>query len=476
MHPCIRFLFAVLAVIPLSLSSAATMAEKDSTRVILVLDASGSMWGKVGGKTKIEIARESIADLMKDWDPALQLGLMAYGHRREDDCKDIELLVPVSKADPARIVRTVNAIHPKGMTPLSTAVKQAAEALDYKRAKATVILVSDGVESCNADPCAVGAALKKASADFVAHVVGFDVKKEEQAGLVCLAKNTGGLFLAAKNAAELNAALVTAVKQAKQTPNVMIVAVPAKGAQPFKTTDYVSIHSLGPDGKPVEKKIAGDYGNPTRFALPVGRYQARVKVGKGIAQAEFEVKPEKTTELTVVVGVGKVRITAVPKPGAKPFKSTNYVSIFPLGPDGKPAPKQLTGNYGNPTEFTLPAGRYQTEVTVGKGVSRAEFEVKPEVTTQITVVVGVGTVRLTFVPRKGAAPFPTTSYVRVYPFGPDGKPAEKQITGNNGNPVSFTLPAGRYQVSVKVKENWSPSEIEVKAGEDRGVEIAVPKP
>ena len=454
----------------------AAQGAQPPARVILVLDASGSMWGRIGDKTRIEIARETVAGLMKDWDPAIELGLMAYGHRREGDCKDIELLIPVGKTDPKRIVKTVNTLHPKGKTPLSDAVKQAAEALDYKRTKATVILVSDGMESCNADPCAVGAALKKAGADFTVHVVGFDVKKEERTGLVCLAKNTGGQFFAAKAATELKAALATAAKQAKQSPNVTITAVPRRGAKPFETTDYVSIHHFGSGGKPAEKQIAGNHGNPTRFALPAGRYQARVKVGKGIAQADFDVKPEKTTELTVVVGVGKVRITAIPKPGAKPFKSTNYVSIFPVGPDGKPAPTQLTGNYGNPTEFTLPAGRYQAEVTVGKGVGRADFEVKPEATAPITVVVGVGTVRLTFVPGKGAAPFPSTSYVSIYPLGPDGKPAKEQLTGYYGNPVTFTLPAGRYQVSAKVRENWSPSEIEVKAGEDRNIEIVVSKP
>jgi len=476
MCSCIRVFLVSLAFASFCSIPSAALAKDGATRVVIVLDASGSMWGKVGGKPKIEIARETITGLMKDWDPAIELGLMAYGHRREGDCSDIELLVPVSKADPARIVRTVNALQPKGKTPLSDAVKQAAEALDYRKTRATVILVSDGMESCNADPCAVGAALKKSGADFTAHVVGFDVKKEEQAGLVCLAKNTGGMFLAAKNASGLKAALATAVKQAKQPPNVTIVAVPQKGAKPFERTNYVSIYPLGPDGKPGQKQVAGDHGNPTRFALPVGRYRAEVTVGKGVGRADFEVKPEKATELTVIVGVGKVRITAIPKAGAKPFKKADYVGIYPLDPDGKPAKKQLTGNYGNPVEFTLPAGRYQTEVTLGKGSARTDFEVQPEKTTELTVVVGVGKVRLTFVPRKGATPFPSTSYVSIYPLGPDGKPAKKQITGNYGNPVTFTLPAGRYQVSAKVKENWSPSEIEVKAGEDRDIEIAVPKP
>ena len=150
--------------------------------------------GKIQDRTKIEIAREVIAGLTEDWDPTIELGLMAYGHRREGDCKDIELLIPVSKADPRRIVQTVNALQPKGKTPLSEAVRQAAERLDYKKSKATVILVSDGEESCGADPCAVGAALKKAGADLTVHVVGFDVKRRNRRGSRAWRRIPAGCF------------------------------------------------------------------------------------------------------------------------------------------------------------------------------------------------------------------------------------------------------------------------------------------
>ena len=101
-------------------------------KVMLVLDASGSMWGKVGGKHKIAIAREVVARLMAEWDETLDLGLSAYGHRREGDCGDIQTLVPVSKAKPDKISGLVDKLNPKGKTPLSEAVKRAAEALNYK--------------------------------------------------------------------------------------------------------------------------------------------------------------------------------------------------------------------------------------------------------------------------------------------------------------------------------------------------------
>ncbi len=102
---------------------------------ILVFDASGSTWGQIDGKTKIEIAREVIGGLLSQITADRQLGLVAYGHHRA----------------------VVNAFNPKGKTPLSDGVRFAAGKLRYADAKATVILVTDGAESCNADPCALGA-------------------------------------------------------------------------------------------------------------------------------------------------------------------------------------------------------------------------------------------------------------------------------------------------------------------------------
>ncbi|RJQ79670.1 MAG: hypothetical protein C4519_10885 [Desulfobacteraceae bacterium] len=97
----------------------------------------------------------------------------------------------------------IAALNAKGKTPLSAAVQQAAKALRYTEEKATVILVSDGLETCDADPCA----LAMSGVDFTVHVIGFDITKEEQARLRCLADKTGGLFLAAGNAQSLSDAL-----------------------------------------------------------------------------------------------------------------------------------------------------------------------------------------------------------------------------------------------------------------------------
>ena len=83
------------------------------------------MWGQVKGKNKIVIARETFAELVGELDARRRVGLVAYGHRREGDCSDIERLVEVSPLDRERLVATVNAVQPKGMTPLAASIGQA---------------------------------------------------------------------------------------------------------------------------------------------------------------------------------------------------------------------------------------------------------------------------------------------------------------------------------------------------------------
>ena len=199
---------SLLAVSLLAITAGLAATPPAPTRTMVVLDASGSMWGQIGGRPKIAIAREAVDSMLSGWSGG-ELGLMAYGHNRKGDCADIQVLQPVGPANAAAIRRQVDAINPKGMTPITEAVRQAAGQLRYTERKATVILVSDGEETCNADPCALGKELEQMGVDFTAHVVGFDIERGSTAHrqLQCLASNTGGRYIEAGNAAELNQAL-----------------------------------------------------------------------------------------------------------------------------------------------------------------------------------------------------------------------------------------------------------------------------
>jgi len=191
-------------------------AAAEDGDAILVVDASGSMWGQIDETAKITIAKSVLGDLLSDLPADRRLGLIAYGHRREGDCADIEELAAVG-ADRSAIAAAVQGLSPKGKTPMADSIKLAAEKLKYTEEKATVILISDGIETCEPDPCGVAAALEAAGADFTTHIVGFDVTEENaEAQLRCIAENTGGTFVSASNASELAGALETTVVAAPE--------------------------------------------------------------------------------------------------------------------------------------------------------------------------------------------------------------------------------------------------------------------
>lgn len=202
------------AIVPAAmlLAMASFSPAESAGKTVLVLDASGSMWGQIAGKAKITIAQEVIREILEGMAEDTALGLYAYGHRQKGQCSDIERLVAAEPGSKDRVAEAVGRLKPKGKTPLSDSIVMAAEELKYQEDAATVILVSDGRETCDRDPCAVARALEEAGADFTAHVIGFDVAEPEDIRqLSCIAEETGGTFYSAQNAGDLVSALETVV-------------------------------------------------------------------------------------------------------------------------------------------------------------------------------------------------------------------------------------------------------------------------
>ena len=207
-----------------------TLAQ-ERPNLMIVLDGSGSMWGQVDGRPKIGLAREALSSVLSEVSAGMEIGLMVYGHRVRGQCSDIEMLVPMAPAAQSvpAILGAAGRLNPRGMTPLTESVMQAAQAMGFTEQAATVVLLTDGIETCAGDPCALGRMLAQQGIDFRAHVVGFDLTDDEQRQVSCLAQETGGLFLAADAAAGLQSALAqTLAVEPAPMPEPEPAAVPRR--------------------------------------------------------------------------------------------------------------------------------------------------------------------------------------------------------------------------------------------------------
>ena len=184
--------------------------------VVLVIDASNSMWGRMQGIPKMEVARTILIDAV-DWLPDdLALGLRAYGHRHPHErknCEDSELLVPLGPGSREGIRFSAGGLKPRGQTPLAFSLRQAAGDFAGFRGERAVVLITDGIESCGGNPVAAARALQR-HGPIPVHVIGFGLasgEDEDPASLRAIAAASGGRYVTAHSAEELRAALSTTV-------------------------------------------------------------------------------------------------------------------------------------------------------------------------------------------------------------------------------------------------------------------------
>jgi len=234
------------------------------TTTMIVMDGSGSMWGQIDGRTKLEIARETVAGVLADLPDDRVLGLMAYGHRERGNCADIELMVPPAPGSAGAILDAVNAMRFQGKTPLTEAVRQAAEALRSTETPATVVLVTDGIETCEADPCALAHELEASGVDFTAHVIGFGLTRDEGARVACIAENTGGRYFGAEDSAGLAEALTAAVAAPEAAEVVPLPETPPPQRSYYPGAPMMEATAIAPTGM----TTGAPGGAPPEFSFP----------------------------------------------------------------------------------------------------------------------------------------------------------------------------------------------------------------
>lgn len=181
---------------------------------MLVFDGSGSMAGNerlgIGSVvTRIDKVRKALDQVLPAVTPNRRIGLVTYGPGPYNRCDNIELNVKPVENAAETIKSVVDAIVPAGRTPLTEAVRLAAEALDYKKKPGVIILLTDGEETCGGNPCTLAKQLKEQAAGLTVHVIGYRMKDFSWTGgaglmeMRCLAEATGGFYESPETVEEL---------------------------------------------------------------------------------------------------------------------------------------------------------------------------------------------------------------------------------------------------------------------------------
>ena len=444
-------------------------------KAIIVLDASGSMWGQIDGRPKLEIAREALHTVLQSLPADREIGLMAYGHREKGNCADIELVVPPAAGTAGAISAAADQMKFLGKTPLSAAVRKAAEDLKYTEDKATVILITDGLETCNADPCALGKELEQSGVDFTAHVLGFGLTVDEGKQVACLADNTGGKYIQASDAGQLQEALKeTVVAEPVPAPTPEPMPEPAKlefnfipstvmvegGAPLVDAGQAYEIYHANADGSKGDR-ITTEYNNYKGDVRP-GDYIIRAVLDQASVEQPLKVEAGKTYQPVYVLNAGRLIVRPRSSTGAEIDGSATVVINYP-GAD-------YPGTWYGETKIALPMGEQQLTVKIGSGEVSETIQLAAGETIEKDVVVGVGRAVTNALYAPGADKVDNSGmFVRIAKAKKKIDGSREDIVNGYGPDQKFDLSAGDYVAIVKVDEAEAEQPFTVKVGEMQDV-------
>lgn len=183
---------------------------------MIVFDSSGSMSGMLQSgirESRIDRVRRALEIVLPQVERHRRIGLIVYGpqirsaQNSKSLCSNIDLRLTPQPLAARRIIAEVRALVPAGVTPLTQSILLAARQLNYKEKPSTIVLFTDGQETCGGTPCASVRQLSSEAAGLRIHVINYAVPilfgSRKPFGATCIAEQTGGLYVPAETLEEL---------------------------------------------------------------------------------------------------------------------------------------------------------------------------------------------------------------------------------------------------------------------------------
>ncbi|MEA2042674.1 MAG: VWA domain-containing protein [Bacteroidota bacterium] len=259
----------VLLVMLLSISAKAQMKRSPvTTRILFIFDESNSMTAGWESGTKIEVAKKMLikmVDKLKEYEN-VEMALRMYGHQSKvppQDCSDTKLEVPFRKNNAEYIKQKLRYTTPKGTTPIARSLEEAGD--DFPpcvNCRNIIILITDGIEACNGDPCKIALGLYEKGITLKPFIIGIGLDVKFKEAFECI-----GQFYNANDEEEFEQIVTTIIEKSVKGTTAEIDLLDAYN-QPAETNVGISLYNS--DRKIIDRQIIhtlNALGNPDTLSM-----------------------------------------------------------------------------------------------------------------------------------------------------------------------------------------------------------------
>lgn len=420
----ILFIFFIILAAGQSVIFAQKQRVSVKTRILFIFDESNSMNANWESRKKIDVAKElliKIVDSLKNINN-VEMALRMYGHQSHvppQDCSDTRLEVPFGTHNAEKIKHKLRVTKPKGTTPIANSLEACGDDFpNCNNCRNVVILITDGIEACDGDPCAIALTLFNKGITLKPFIIGIGLDMKFKDAFECI-----GQYYNANNEKKFQEIMKEVIKKAitgttaeidllniegkaKET-NVNITLYNQKNGEIFKNF----IHTLNRKGKPDTLSL------PTYLS-----YKMTVHTIPEITVENIKLENGKHNKIIAKTPQGSLNVTQ--KQG-RTHKGVKFI-----------VRKQGKTKTINVQEFFEPekyiVGKYDLEILTLPRIYETGIEIKQSKTTTITV------------PQPGLINifFPPKGYGGIYMIKNNKITLVK--TFNNTKKVNLYLQPGNY--------------------------------
>ena len=284
-----------------------------TTRILFVFDASKSMYGRWQSGTKIEVARRLMTKMLDSLaqldNRPFQLALRVYGHQKPSppqDCNDTKLEVGFGPKNIGKIKKTLKTIKPRGTTPIARSLLRSST--DFPKCdncRNIIVLITDGIEACDEDPCAVSRALQAQGVTIKPFIIGIGLDEKYRDTFQCV-----GRYFDASRPEVFEEVLDIVIDQAIHSTSAQVDLLNSKG-EPVVTNFAIDLVEQ-PTGHPVLEAVhtLNAAGLPDTLSLnPVPTYDLTVHTLPAVELKDIQLTPKTHNHITVSAPTGFIDLT-----------------------------------------------------------------------------------------------------------------------------------------------------------------------